>query len=197
MDRRHALKNTALWAGIGLTGTAISTIFQSCQAENVLDWQPQFFTPSQAPTLSALTEVILPRTGTPGALDLKVPIFVDRMFHLALSPEDQEHVRKGYEIFEKTTGDMFGKDFPDLSLEKQIKVVEKIASQSNRFNPSIWGSTIGKQAPLDFFRRVKQFTLIGFYTSEEIGTKVLVYDPVPGEYKPCIPVQEVGNAWTL
>ena len=37
----------------------------------------------------------------------------------------------------------------------------------------------------------------GFFTSKEIGTKVLIYDPIPGEYKGCIPLADVGGTWTL
>lgn len=42
--------------------------------------------------------------------------------------------------------------------------------------------------PLPFYRQVKALTLLGYFTSKEIGTKVLVYDPVPGPYKGDIPL---------
>lgn len=197
MDRREALKNSALLAGLTISGAAITTLFQSCAEEPRVDWQPQFFTPEQALTVSDLTEVILPKTDTPGAKDLKVDIFVDLMFKESLSPSDQEHVQKGYDAFEATCQELFGKAFPRLDAEQKVEVVKKVAAASNKFNPSIWGSAIGEQAPLDFWRRVKQFTLVGYYTSEQIGKNVLIYDPIPGDYKPCIPVDEVGNSWTL
>jgi hypothetical protein len=44
---------------------------------------------------------------------------------------------------------------------------------------------------------VREFALLGFFTSERIGKEVLVFDPIPGGYKPCIPLSEVGNAWTI
>ena len=38
---------------------------------------------------------------------------------------------------------------------------------------------------------------VGF-TSEEVATTVLNYDPIPGENKPCIPLEEVGGkVWAL
>ena len=197
MNRRNALKNTALLAGVSISGTAVSALFQSCQKENPLEWTPQFFTPEQARTVSALVDVILPRTSTPGALDLKVDIFVDAMIQKALSPADQQHIMKGYREFVTVAQDLYHRSFPELKPTEKQAVVNKAAAASNRFNPSIWGSPIGEQSPVDFFRRIKQFTLLGYFTSEEIGKNVLVYDPVPGEFNGCIPVDQVGNAWTL
>jgi len=48
-----------------------------------------------------------------------------------------------------------------------------------------------------FLFTVREFALLGYFTSERIGKEVLVYDPIPGGFKPCIPVSDVGNAWTI
>ncbi|NND34939.1 MAG: gluconate 2-dehydrogenase subunit 3 family protein, partial [Saprospiraceae bacterium] len=93
--------------------------------------------------------------------------------------------------------DMYGKEFSDLDGNEKADVLKKVAAQANKFNPAVWGSPLGKQEPLDFYRRVKQFTLVGYFTSEEVGKNILVYDPIPGRQEGCIPVSDVGNAWTL
>ena len=48
-----------------------------------------------------------------------------------------------------------------------------------------------------FLIAVRNLSLLGYFTSEIIGTEVLNFDPIPGEYLPCIPESEVGNAWTI
>jgi hypothetical protein len=48
-----------------------------------------------------------------------------------------------------------------------------------------------------FLFTVREFALLGYFTSERIGKDFLVFDPIPGVYKPCIPLSEVGNAWTI
>ena len=48
-----------------------------------------------------------------------------------------------------------------------------------------------------FYKMVKELTITGYCTSEEGATKLLKYLPVPGEYKPCIPLSEVGGAWAI
>ncbi len=197
MDRRTALRNTGLLAGISLSGAALSTLVQSCQSQNRLTWEPLFFSLKQAETVSAMTEVLLPKTDTPGALDLNVDVFVDLMCKKYLSESDQQHVMQGCEAFMQNCKGTYGKDFPKLSEEQKAEAIRQAGESANTFNPAVWGSPLGEQEPLDFYRRVKQFTLIGYFTSEEIGKNVLNYDPIPGEYNPCMPVEDVGNAWTI
>ena len=197
MDRRNALKNSALLAGLTVSGASLTTLMQSCQEQSRLDWEPLFFSKKQAETVSAMADTFLPTTETPGALDLKADLFVDLMCKKHLSPTDQEHVMKGCQEFMQTCRSTYGKDYPDLNAEEKAEYLKTAGEKANTFNPAVWGSPLGKQEPLDFYRRVKQFTLVGYFTSEEVGKNILVYDPIPAEQKGCIPVDEVGNAWTL
>ncbi|WP_422084067.1 gluconate 2-dehydrogenase subunit 3 family protein [Ulvibacterium sp.] len=196
MDRRIAIKNTALLIGATLGSSTLTGLLQSCQNQKRLDWSPVFFSGEQAAVVSEITEMILPRTETPGAKDLKVDIFVDLMLDKTLSQEDQEHVRKGYDRFEAICQEKFDKSFLDLGNEERKEVLKLVEAETNTFNPAVWGSPLGKQEPVDFYRRVKQFTLIGYFTSEEIGKNHLQYDPIPGDYKGCIPYNG-ENSWTL
>lgn len=196
MDRRIAIKNTALLIGTALGGSSILSLMQSCQQQERLAWNPIFFSEEQAMTISEITETILPRTVTPGAKDLKVDMFVDLMFGKTLSPEDQKHVLKGYDRFVEICQEKFQKGFTALDMEQRKQVLQQVEQETNKFNPTVWGSTLGEQPPIDFYRRVKQFALAGYFTSEEIGKNVLKYDPVPGDYKGCIPY-DGGNSWSL
>ena len=52
--------------------------------------------------------------------------------------------------------------------------------------------------PAGFFRLIRSATILGYFTSEEVGRKVLHYDPVPGRYEGCIPIDQVGRRnWTV
>ena len=196
MDRRKAIKNTALFVGATLSSSSLASLFQSCQNQNRLDWMPRFFTAEQAQVVSEITEMILPRTETPGAKDLKVDIFVDLMFDKTLSPSDKEHVLKGYKKFMAICQELYKKPFLSMNTKERTEVLKKVGEETNTFVPSVWGSKLEKQAPLDFYRRVKQFTLTGYFTSEEIGKNVLKFDPIPGAYKGCISY-DGGNSWTI
>lgn len=89
MDRRTALKNSALMVGVTLSSSTLLGLLQSCQEENRPDWRPRFFSDEQAAVISEITEMILPATDTPGARDLGVDQFVDLMFLRTLSPDDK------------------------------------------------------------------------------------------------------------
>ena len=49
-----------------------------------------------------------------------------------------------------------------------------------------------------FFLLLKELTLLGFFASEPGATEVLNYDPVPGGYTGCAPLEEVGGkTWAM
>ena len=54
-------------------------LIQSCDSKKPLGWKPQFFNEKQALLVAAMADQILPKTGTPGALDVGVDVFVDKM----------------------------------------------------------------------------------------------------------------------
>lgn len=197
MNRREAFKNTALLFGVAISGSAITSVFNACDPKNRLSWKPVFFSEKQAATVSAIAESILPKTDTPGARELKVDVFIDVMVKETLSPEEQERIKTGIGEFSQTSKEMFGKAFEELPEEEQHQVLDQFEKEANTFNASVWGSTIGVQEPIHFYRRIKQLTLLGYYTSEYIGKNVLVYDPVPGVQLGCIPLKDVGNSWSL
>ena len=47
----------------------------------------------------------------------------------------------------------------------------------------------------NFFRFLKELTIIGYCRSEVGATQLLQYDKVPNEYFGCLPLAEVGRAW--
>jgi hypothetical protein len=59
----------------------------------------------------------------------------------------------------------------------------------------VWGiSLVANPEPVGFFRHVKSLTLFGYFTSQKIYTEVLRYDPVPGAYIGCVPL-DGKNSW--
>lgn len=197
MDRREAIKSTALMLGVTASASTISMLFDACQSTNNISWNPVFLNKDQAQLVSDIAETILPESDTPGAKSLKVEVFVDLMLKETLSEQDQKHVLNGIDSFVSYCSDTYDQSFSDISLEEKKQVLTYFEQNSNKFNPSLWGGVIGEQPPIDFYRRIKQFTLLGYYTSEFIGKNVLSYDPVPGRQEGCIPVDTIGNAWTL
>jgi len=197
MDRRKALKKTGLLAGAAIAIPSMLSLLQSCKDESRLDWQPLFFTEDEAKTLSTLVDMILPRTDTPGALDVKADLFIDKVISKTYDEEGQKHMRSEIAAFNEDCKKNFGNVFIDLDESQRIEVLKAAEKSSGKFNPGVWGKTIGEQEPIGFYRSIKSMAIWAYFTSEEIGENVLSYDPVPGNFEACIPVSEVGNRWSL
>ncbi|MER3376594.1 MAG: gluconate 2-dehydrogenase subunit 3 family protein [Allomuricauda sp.] len=197
MDRRKALQKTGLFAGATLMMPTMLSILQSCKEEKRLDWQPEFFTEDEAKTVSLLVDMILPRTDTPGALDVKSDIFMDKVIARTYDAEGQENMRSEIAAFNANCMDKYGAVFIDLDESDRIAVLKEAEANSGKFNPGVWGTAVGEQEPIGFYRGLKSMAIWAYFTSEEMGKNVLSYDPIPGNYEPCKPVSEVGNRWSL
>ena len=192
MDRREALKRTALLMGGMVSAPAIMGVLKGCTAKPGIGWKPAFLTEDQASVVSTVSEIIIPRTETPGAQDAGVPSFIDQMLNEVYSKEDQEFFTKGLESFNEQAKQDLGDDFADLDEEDQAAFVKKV------HDAAIEAETTTDPAPKrPFILMMKELTMLGFFTSEPGATQVLQYVPVPGAYKGCVPLSEAGNgrAW--
>ncbi|SDQ97604.1 gluconate 2-dehydrogenase subunit 3 family protein [Flagellimonas zhangzhouensis] len=197
MDRRKALKFTGSMATAAVVGPSLLSLLQSCKNETRIDWTPQFLTLDEAVFVAKVVDMILPRTETPGALDVKVDMFIDKVYAQLYNEEGQNHVRNEIAKFNTDCQSDFGADFVNLSESDQIKALQKAEETSGQFGSGVWGTTVGNPEPVGFYRSLKSTALWGYFTSEEIGENVLNYDPVPGAYRGCLSLDEVGNKWSL
>ena len=195
MNRREILKSGTLFFGYAVSTAALSELFVSCSADKKLDWQPTFLDNHQANVISEMTERILPKTKTPGAKELGVDKFIDKMLKDLLSPAEQKDFVKGLEVFEETFEKENNKKFLEATPQQQEDFLRKMDKEAAKLPATIWGIALTKPTPVPFFRRVKELTLLGYFTSEKIGKNVLSFDPTPGGFIACMPLSQVGNAW--
>ena len=198
MDRREAIKRTSLVLGFALSAPVVAGILKGCKPAPELAFRPEFFSPEQALTISELTEVMSPKTETAGAIDAGVPGFIDRMLKEVYSGEEQKHFLEGLKAFEDDSKNEFKKSFSSLDQEQKVALVKKhhdkaIADSQGGAATGWWNAGSGSEKP--FILKVKELTVIGFFTSEAGATQVLQYSPVPGPYQGCVPLEKVGKAW--
>ncbi|SHI99380.1 gluconate 2-dehydrogenase subunit 3 family protein [Pseudozobellia thermophila] len=197
MDRRKVLKQTGLLAGATVFGPSLFSLLQSCREEPRLDWKPEFFTEEEALTIAALLDAILPRTETPGALDVKADMFIDKVIAHTYDEKEQQGMRDQIAEFNAQCVKKHGSNFSDLGEAEKNEALKTAEANSGKFSRGVWGTAVGEQEPIGFYRAFKSMALWAYTTSEEIGEKVLNYDPIPGGYEPCKPLSEVGNRWSL
>lgn len=197
MDRRKAIRQTGLLTGATVMLPSFLTLLQSCKSEPRLDWQPQFLEAEEAQFISALVDTILPKTDTPGALDVKADIFIDKVFAQVYDTDTQQKVRSDIAKFNADCEEKYGNRFQTLNASDRISVLKEAEGESGKYSSSVWGTAVGKQKPVGFYRSMKSMTLWAYLSSEEIGKNVLNYDPIPQEYNGCLPLADVGNSWSF
>jgi gluconate 2-dehydrogenase gamma chain len=191
MDRREALRRTALLMGSALSAPAIMGVLNGCTAKPTIDWKPVFLTQPQGILVSTVADIIIPKTDTPGAIDTGVPAFIDLMLKDAYSKEEQDRYLAGLEEFDKRAKTEFGDPFIELSAEDQLSLVKKVNKEAVDASHSV------SPAPSKpFILMTRELTLLGYFTSEAGATKVLQYQAVPGSYKGCVPLSEAGEGRT-
>ena len=190
IDRREALRKTALLMGAAVSASALTGILQGCKTTPELAYTPQFFTEDQARIISEVVEIIIPKTDTPGAKDVGVPGFVDLMLKDCYNKEDQDRFLAGLTTFDEEAKKAYGDSFIYCKPDQQVELVTKVHAAA------LAESKTNKEAKRPFILMAKELTLLGFFTSEPGATQVLQYIAVPGSYKGCIPLAEAGNGKT-
>ena len=93
-------------------------------------YMPAFFTSPEYATLSRLTDVIIPATGTPGAAAAGAPEYVDRV--VSLNPEHQPLVRAGLAWLERQAKARFSRGFLSLSEDEQVAILQPLSDEIDR-----------------------------------------------------------------
>lgn len=207
MRRREAIKNLSLGIGYVVSAPALMGVLESCSRPGP-EWQAIFLNEEQAHLVTHLVDIILPPSDIPGGLELNLPQFVDKMCADLLDEADLDWFRQGSEQFSRSLASMTGKKVANSRRKEVLKVFEsffevpenekKLILERQRIGAEgLNGEDKDSFALYKFLFIVREFALLGYYTSEEIGKNVLVFDPIPGGFKPCIALSEVGNAWTI
>ncbi len=168
-------------------------ILKGCKAVEELPYKPVFFNEEQARVVTEIAEIMIPRTDTPGAKEAGVPAFIDQILAQCCKQEDQERFLSGLMAFEKEAKKTYDDPFIDLEPAQREAHVRKVHGQALAdYNE---GQLKKKDYQPPFILMVKEFALLGFFTSEAGATRVLQYSPVPGAYHGCLPLSEVGKRW--
>ena len=191
MDRRKALRNigTGICA-IAVTPTVVS-LFQSCQT--TATYSPSFIPKDDFNIISNLMELIIPKTEIPGAIELKLPEFVDAYIDAVWDKKQKESFVIAWKEFLAASIKSAAKEMPSqLTIEHWDAQLAKYLKPDNDI-PS------DEKDAANFARELRSLTVNAFKTNEFIGENVMAYAPIPGQQKGCVDLMETtgGKAWSL
>ena len=191
MNRREALKRIAFLMGGTVSAAAILAIEKGYAATTAAGSRPAVLNPPQLAVVSAVAEIMIPRTDTPGAIDVGVPGFIDLMLKEVYTQEDRNRYLAGLAQLDAAGQGEHRRKFVALEPTQQIALVRQVhdtAVAEERRSQRAGGHL---QRP--FILMTKELTLLGFFTSEVGATRILQYAAIPGSYHACIPLEEAGN----
>ncbi|MEO8114164.1 MAG: gluconate 2-dehydrogenase subunit 3 family protein [Phenylobacterium sp.] len=205
--RQAALTFGALWTALVIPPEA--------RAQATLTWAPQALTPAQARVLDAVAELIVPATDTPGARQAGVPQFVDRAVGNYCTPADAQAIRAGLDRIDADARAAYGVGFAALTPAQQAALLagyeaegrgprapvavgrgETETGLANQPSPNPASRMTPPKGP-PFLPVLKDLVTVGYFTSELGATRAVRYDPVPGAFRGCVPLSEIGRAWAM
>jgi gluconate 2-dehydrogenase gamma chain len=190
MDRRELIQRVAALMGGAISSSAIAGVLAGCTATPVdADGKQSFLTADEMRTVAAMADQIIPKTDTPGAVDVGVPAFIDRMLAGYYQDKERAIIRTGLGAVSTDGAELAGKHFADLTSEQQVTLMTEYDRLA--YSPRPAGSDP------HFFRMIKELTIIGFCTSEAGATKLMNYNQTPGPYRGDVPLSEVGKVSAL
>jgi len=128
-----------------------------------------FFSNQEMEMIKEIIDLIVPVTKTASASQVGTHYFLDEVFAKCFSPEQQYLVKEGIS-----------------SIVSELDQAEDKVQFLSKLDAKAFG---GDEASA-WFIPIKQYTMIGFFTSQEGVTKASNYVPVPREYKGEIPLTE-------
>ena len=178
ISRREAIRRAALAAGVMVSAEWLSIVDGARPLA-----QGARLTQAQSAIAGAVADRILPRTDTPGAADVGVQAFIDLLYGDFMTPAEQKMLTDGLDAVEAAAKSA-GASFVALPANRQDELLRAIAKAEE-----------GREQ--GFFRLIRSATILGYFTSEQVGKTVLHYDPIPGAYEGCVPIEQVGRRnWT-
>jgi hypothetical protein len=190
MNRREWLKCVSALAVGTVAAPTLLAAFDAYAAAQVPGTNPQFFTRPQLDLVSSVVDIIIPRSDTPGAVDVGVPRFIDEMFANVYAKADQERYMSALAAFDKAGG----KPFLQLSEAQRKALVMKLHAEALA-DPKDTVTALAASSVL----MNKKLAMMGFFLSQPGCTEVLQYSAVPGAYHADIPLAKAGNgrAWAV
>lgn len=168
MDRRDVIKSLGLVAGHALMPSLLVGFLESCSSGNdKAPYQPIFFNQEEFDWMAKVVEIIIPETTTKSAKKVNCHHFLDQVFNMCLTTDQQTLIKEGFSMLIQTL-----ENSQDL-VKKIIEIDHKAYSGEEQFA---------------YFKMIKNYTLIAFFTSKEGATKASDYQKNPGGYKGEIPV---------
>ena len=128
--------------------------------------------------MAEIADTIIPKTDTPGAKELSTHIYTLKMLDDCTDKEKQQAFVKGLNEINDISKKKFNNKFIDCSVSQREGILNDIETNKN-YSKDVQS----------FYGLMKHFTIQGYMTSKYVGTKLVVYELVPGRFHGTFPIK--------
>ena len=206
ISRREAMQRvTVLLGGVALVdGDRVLAAMPDAVAQEVTTAQGVGdFTAADVAFLDEVAETILPETSTPGAKAARTGAFMALMITDAYTPRNRQIFRDGMQRLEEACQREYGAPFIQARPEQRLALLQRLDAERQAQLDALDALQRSRapvappppDAPVHYFRLMKELALVGYFTSEIGYRQAMRYMETPGRYDPCAPHKPGEKIW--
>ena len=182
MDRRTALKGTGILLGSSVIASASGLLMQSCMEKaKTTDLETIVLKKEDVTTIANITTHLIPDSGIPEAVKTAIPLYIDGTLVKYAGREQRQEFEIGMKDFTTNCTTSYGSEFVKCTPEEQFNYLKDLESDF-----------VSAQGPT-FYGTMKQWVFEAFFQTEFGITQYLSYNPLPGTYTGCVPLEQIGK----
>jgi glucoside 3-dehydrogenase (cytochrome c) hitch-hiker subunit len=162
------------------------------------------FTAADVAYLDEIAETILPETSTPGAKAARTGAFMALMVTDAYTAGHQQLFRDGMQRLEQACQREYATSFMQARSEQKLALLQRLDAERQTELDRLDATRRSRapveppppaDAPVHYFRLMKELTLLGYFTSEIGYRQAMRYIETPGRYDPCASHKPGEKMW--
>lgn len=179
MDRREAVRLVGAFVAIPFlprAAGAAAVLAERTHARVQGGTGFRTFNSAQQALVSGLCDAILPRTDTPGAVEMRVPEFIDHLLTDWADDAERRALLEGLAEIDARAGAVGGSAFVTLDATRQARLLATLDAERNAAAGAGYA-----------FGQIKSLAVYAYFTSEVVQRDVLKTPMFFSEFSACAP----------
>lgn len=133
--------------------------------------------PAQMALVTALADTVIPRTSTPGAVDVGAPAFVDLLLAEWYPDQERQAILTGIDAWDARCRETHGNTFAALDEARRLAFLTLVDAETGPAG-----------SPGAAYTAIKSGIVFGYVTSKQVAEAQRTMPIIPGRFDGCVPV---------